>query len=356
MLLLAVKKEGMKDPGALQPGDGTMPLPGNAVGGSGNIAGALLAVILHEPSPKKMLLKPFRQLHRLLTSRTIVYGGPLMASGTRLQQEHILRLLLKGLHARVKKRSLFTQFRNSFDLNDLRPVFRELDYDWQDRLNLLVDITTEEKAWRGITNNRRRQVKRSLENGATIISQPSVKQVGAFYDLLREHYQRKVKKPLPGKGFFLALHHLSVTGGRQGKKDNDTGAIEVARYFLVARNDRIIGGSVCVFKQGRTMHEWYACGLDHEYKKHRVYPSVLSNWAAIEFAANNNIPAFDFMGMGRPEVPYGVRDFKKEFGGRLKNPGRFNKVNRRFLYALAEIGYNMSFLFKFINRPKQKTR
>lgn len=356
LLLLAVKEEGMKDPGAIQAGNtktsvskstrDTLALLHDTINQSENIAGSLLAVMLHEPPPKNALLKPFGKLHRLLTARTIVYGGPLLAPGTRLQQEITLKLLLKGLYTRVKKQSLFTQFRNSFDLNDMKPLFRELGYSWQDRLNLLVDTTSAEKAWKNMTNNRRRQVQRSLDNGATIINHPTQKQIGHFYDILKNHYRKKVKKPLPAKAFFLALHHLSKPGNSQATNPNDTSDIPVVSFFLVACKEQIIGGSVCVLKHNRSMHEWYACGLDHEYKKQHVYPSVLSTWAAIEFAANNNIHTFDFMGLGRPEVPYGVRNFKKEFGGRLSNPGRFNKINRPLLFTLAEIGYNLSFLFK----------
>ncbi len=356
VLLLAVKEEGMKDPGAIRTGNTKTTFQTSTRDTFGqdespetraeSIAGSLLAVIIHEPPPKNLLLKPFGNLYSLLTSRTLVDGGPPMAPGTRLQQELILKLLLEGLHTRVKKRSIFTRFRNSFDLDDMKPLFREMGYKWQDRLNLLVDTTAAEKAWKEMTNNRRRQVRMSFDNGATIINHPTIKQVSDFYDMLKIHYQTKVKKPLPGKDFFLALHHLARPEGKQEKGSQSPVHQPAVRFFLVGHNDQIIGGSVCVLKNNHSMHEWYACGLDQEYKKQRIYPSVLSTWAAMEFAANNNIPSFDFLGMGRPEVPYGVRDFKKEFGGMSVNHGRFQKINRRILYTLAEVGYKVLFLFK----------
>ncbi len=164
--------------------------------------------------------------------------------------------------------------------------------------------------------------------------------------MLKMHYQTKVKKPLPAKAFFFALHHLSESENKQEKGSKHNNGHQIARFFMVEHNDKIIGGSVCVLKPNHSIHEWYACSLDKEYKKHRIYPSVLSTWAAMEYAASHNIPAFDFMGMGRPDVPYGVRNFKKEFGGKWLNPGRYHRVNHRTLFTLAEIGYNVVFLFK----------
>ena len=353
VLLLALHEEGLTDPGARRTGNavaasvrdpGSGPAP--AVVSAHAVAGALLAVSLHEPAPANALMKRIAKVYRRVTTRTLVYGGPLLAPDTRLRQELVLKMLLDGLNKSVGRKSLFTQFRNSFDLDEMKPLFREMGYNWQDRLNLLIDTSSAELAWQKMTGNRRRQVTRSIENGATVIQQPSAGQVGAFYELLLAHYREKVKKPLPGKSFFLALNHLSENSERWQERGKHCGSTPAARYFLVACDGRIIGGSVCVFIPGRMMHEWYACGLDHEYNKRRIFPSVLSTWAAMEFAAKNNIPLFDFMGMGRPDVPYGVRNFKKEFGGRWLNPGRFNKINQPILYSLSELGYNALYLFK----------
>ena len=36
---------------------------------------------------------------------------------------------------------------------------------------------------------------------------------------------------------------------------------------------------------------------------------------------------FDFGGAGKPNEEYGVRDFKKKYGGKLVNFGRYEKVH-----------------------------
>ena len=43
------------------------------------------------------------------------------------------------------------------------------------------------------------------------------------------------------------------------------------------------------------------------------------------------------MGAGVPGVPYGVRDFKAEFGGEMVEHGRFLNVRKPLLYAIGKI-------------------
>jgi len=45
--------------------------------------------------------------------------------------------------------------------------------------------------------------------------------------------------------------------------------------------------------------------------------------------------------MGTPDEAYGVRTFKERFGGRMVNHGRYSTVNRKLLYTVAELGYNL---------------
>ena len=111
--------------------------------------------------------------------------------------------------------------------------------------------------------------------------------------------------------------------------------------LLVTYQEKVVGGMVCPLLPGKELYEWYVCGLDREYRDRGIHPSVLVTWAAMDFAASAGIPRFNFMGMGRPDTPYGVRIFKARFGGRWVNHGRYVKVNRPVLYTLAEMGYNL---------------
>jgi serine/alanine adding enzyme len=369
VLLLAVREEGFQDPGAhhtpYRPGDifkdtsrGVIPpseskSKGSAVEAS-RITASLLAVVIREQPPDSPLLKPFGGLYNKLTARTIVYGGPLLAETTRLQQELTTGALLKALHQQVRRRSLFTQFRNSYDLSGFIPLFREQGYEYQERLNLLVNTTSHNETWQNISSSRRRQLRQSIKNGASIIKNPGKEQLDAFYAILKDLYDNKVKKPLPGRVFFSALSEISdnkkITHEEalNARADN---SVTYGKILLVACDGKIIGGIACVLMPGKCIHEWYVCGLDREYKDRQVYPSVMATWAAIEYATENNIPIFDFMGLGKPGKPYGVRDFKEKFGGTWVNHGRFFRVNQALWYSLAEVGYNTLY---FLKRKKQK--
>ena len=352
VLLLAVRDEGLTDPGArspsYRPGDifkdrprnGTSDVaskPGSKSVEPTKIAASLLAVVIREPTPASPLLRPFDGLYRKLTSRTMVYGGPLLGDATRLQQELVTKSLLNALHQQVRKRSLFTQFCNSCDLTDFIPLFREMGYEYRERLNLLADTTSYKEAWQNIPASLQRQLLLSIENGATIINNPDKEQLIAFYNILKDRYDKKVKKPLPGKDFFFALSELSDDDGSAapGKApEGEAGRPSPnSKLLLVAHGGRIIGGSACVLMPGSCIHEWYVGGLDSEYKNRQVFPGAMATWAAIEYATGNNIPTFDFMGHGEPDEHSGVKDFKEKFGGRRVNHGRFFRVNSAAWYG-----------------------
>ncbi len=160
-----------------------------------------------------------------------------------------------------------------------------------------------------------------------------IEEVKQFYDILHNLYKNRVKKPLPTWSFFESFFEMT-------QKNPETGTI-----LLVIHNDKIIGGILCPISPGKTIYEWYVCGLDEEYKE--LSPSTLATWAAMDYGLKNNIPQFDFMGVGLPNKPYGVREFKRRFGGELVNYGRFSRVNNKMLYFIAEVGYN---LLALVNR------
>jgi lipid II:glycine glycyltransferase (peptidoglycan interpeptide bridge formation enzyme) len=199
--------------------------------------------------------------------------------------------------------------------------------------------------------SRRRQIKNGLKSGAEIIEPENLKQLKAFYHILYALYRYKVNKPLPDWSFFSqfykqTLKHwntetLDHKNTETQKHNNSVGIIRLIQY-----KDKIIGGILAPIWQNKVIYEWYVCGLDHEYKAQ--YPSVLATWAAIDYAIENKIETFDFMGVGTPEKDYGVRDFKARFGGDMVNYGRFTRVNNKTLYGIAELGYNVLALFKKI--------
>jgi len=282
---------------------------------SGRLCGILLGVIIRE----------MKGPAGYFSSRTVIYGGPVLDPEEK-EQERVLDLLLLQLIEEVKNRSVFIQFRNFRDMEPLKTVFEKNRFHYRDRLNYLVDTSAADIVQERMGPEKLRQLKKGLKHGAQILAPESEAEVTEFYHILHDLYKHKVKKPLPDRSFFLEFYRLSQNG--------DLGAIQ-----LVKLDGRVIGGILCPVTPGRTIYEWYVCGLDQEYKE--AYPSVLATWAAIDYAMKHGLQAFDFMGVGIPGRAYGVRTFKARFGGEMVNFGRFARVNNRLIYFLSEMGYNL---------------
>ncbi len=277
------------------------------------ILAVMLAVIIREKNP----------LLSRISARSVVYGGPILKQ----DDPEILNLLLGKLNLSVGKKALFTQFRNFRAWNEeMRAAFHQNGFLYRERLNLIVPTISEAEILAGMSSSRRRQIKKGIEAGAIIRPVKDEKEVRQLYGLLSLLYREKVRKPLPSLDFFIRFYHHLMK-------------LNCGTILVVEAENTIIGGIVCPISYPLTISELYVCGLDQEYPKY--YPSVLATWAGLSYAATHGIQSFDFMGLGKPEVKYGVRDFKLRFGGEVVNYGRFARRNHKILYAIAETGYNI---------------
>jgi serine/alanine adding enzyme len=287
------------------------------------LQGLVLGVLIREKSRMK----------GLLSTRLVVYGGPLV-NEQHPEKLQIFAFLLDHLIKAVEHKSIFIQFRASYDLSAYQDVFAKFGFKWVPRLNLLIDISSEKQYANEMSASRRRQVKRSLANGAKITVPSGLEQVREFYTILSDLYRYKVRKPLPDWSFFEAFYRLMHQ-------------YENGKFLLITYDNRVIGGIMSPYSRGKSLFEWYVCGLDTKYKSKGIYPSVLATWAAINYAGSAGCKTFDFMGVGKPDEPYGVRDFKMKFGGSTVNYGRYIRINNQWRYTIAEMGYNfLSFMKK----------
>jgi len=254
-----------------------------------------------------------------LSRRTIVYGGPLTIGK---DGDVIARLLIHAF--RRGNDSLYTEFRNLCDLSHYKNAFIGEGYRYQPHLNYIVDVQgNEQQVLQLLNSTKRRQVRKSLKNGAEIILARNKSDVRGFYDILKKLYRRKVKKPLPPWQFFEGFYESSNLGV----------------YLLVLYKQQIVGGIMCpVYDQ--TLYEWYVGGEDGIYPN--IYPSVLATYAALQYVSEKGYRYFDFLGAGQPGRDYGVRQFKSQFGGREVEYGRFFRINKPLLYRAGKFGYQVS--------------
>lgn len=268
-------------------------------------AGGLVGVVVGYTTREKCKFKQY------FTARTIIPGGPLLATEI---TNKALSTLLTALHERLDS-TIYIESRNYNDYSQWKSVFTQCGFTYNRHLDIHVHCNADHQ----MSERRQRELKRAIKNGATVAEAQTEQEVRDWYQILNRLYREKVRTPLFSEEFFLQFY-------RNG----------VGKYLLVKADDKVIGGMMCPILDGKAIYEWYVCGLDEEYRE--LSPSVVATAAAINYAKVHGLPLFDFMGAGQPDVPYGVRDFKLEFGGELVEYGRFLCIRKPLLYWLGNLG------------------
>ncbi|MBO5404382.1 MAG: peptidoglycan bridge formation glycyltransferase FemA/FemB family protein [Paludibacteraceae bacterium] len=285
----------------------------------GHLTGVIVGYTTQERNPIK----------QLLTCRSIIIGGPLL-------DEHISNDALSALLEMIGKEStgvadlqpagrstakrstglspIYIETRNFHDYSRWKEVFETCGFLYQPHYDIHVHCN----ATHTMSEQRIRQVKKAVKNGTEICEAQSEQEIRDWYQILQQLYREKVRTPLFSEEFFLRFYR-EIRG----------------IYLLVKFQGKVIGGMMCPILNNKAIYEWYVCGLDEEYRE--LYPSVMATYAAIEYAKAKGLPLFDFMGAGKPTVPYGVRDFKIEFGGKLAEYGRFLCIRKPLLYQIGKL-------------------
>lgn len=266
-------------------------------------------------------------LKQFFTRRAIIIGGPALADDATEEEVEALMSAIKDclsfshslIHSFLHS-PIYIETRNFNDYSRWKNAFAAAGFDYQPHLNFHVHT---DQPWDTIEANigkhRKKYIRLSFRDGATIEENPAIEQVRAYYDILSDLYRTKVKMPLLPWSFFEKLYYC-----------------ENCKYLLVIYNGLVVGGSICMLLQNHGVYEWYACGKDGIFKN--IYPSSVTKYAGMKYAYDNDYAIFDMMGAGKPNEEYGVRDFKAEFGGELVEYGRFLCVTIRLLYKVGLLG------------------
>lgn len=263
--------------------------------------------------------KETNPIKQYFTKRAIIPGGVLLSDDI---SDSALESLLNFCKKKLTKEAIYIECRNFSNYAKFKNIFELCEFKYMPHLNFHIDTTSLEIANNNIGKSRKRDIKLSLREGAVVIDNPSLEDVGAFYLILEDLYKKKVKTPLFPWEFFEKLF-TSTTG----------------KFILVKYKEQIIGGTICVGLKNKVLYEMFACGMDGEFKN--IYPSTLATWSGIEYAATHNYYRFDMMGAGKPDESYGVRDFKAKFGGELVEHGRFLYILHPLLYKIGKFGLSI---------------
>ena len=276
---------------------------------SGEIRGVCVGYVTRERSRVK----------QFFTRRAIITGGPCLADDATGEE---VRLLLEGVkqitNGRMIEAPIYIETRNFEDYSPWKEAFTAAGFTYKRHLNFHVN-----PADYTLSDNRKRQIRKAESVSVKVERDDAVSEqdVQEWYRILERLYKKKVKTPLWPEKFFMEAY-------RQG----------AGKFMMVKHEGKVIGGSMIVVKNG-TVYEWFECGMNSEYKE--LYPSVMATNAGIQWAKEHGYTRYDMMGAGEPDVPYGVRDFKAEFGGQLVEHGRWMYICNTVLYSIGLAGVKL---------------
>lgn len=284
---------------------------------SENMQGLVVGVI---QGCNSRLLRPF-------TARCIIWGGPLVKNDSEILTEH----LLKVLETIVAKETIYIQFRNLWNVDNLKPVFLKNYYEYEDHLDILIDLKKgEDILWQKLHENRKKQIRRSIKRGCSveILDSLNADFLHKCFILLKETY-KSIGLPFPTEAFFQrAFQEFKIKNFIKTFLAWDNGEIIAFRFVLTFKD---------------MIYDWYAASDKNHQDK---YANDLLPWEIFRWGIASGYSVFDFGGAGRPDEKYGVRDYKVKFGGELVNFGRYNKINKPLIFRL---GKNALKSFQFFN-------
>jgi lipid II:glycine glycyltransferase (peptidoglycan interpeptide bridge formation enzyme) len=207
-------------------------------------------------------------------------------------------------------------------VRDFRAPLAAAGFSHEALLNYLIDLRPGPAAlWANIKSNAQRNIRKAQKLGVTIEEAGDASRIAAAYALLKGVY-RRLQVPLAEEALFQAAFDLLAPAG--------------LFKVLLVRADRALAGALTLLLHKGTILYWYT-GVDKEFAAYRAGDLLV--WHVLAWGSANGYHTFDFGGAGRPDEPYGVRDFKAKFGGVLVDYGRDVCVHAPGLLRLSEAGY-----------------
>ena len=277
------------------------------------IVGCLMSVIQRE----------YKGIIGEFTTRSIIMGGPLTENNSTL----IADALLRKYNEIIKSKAIYSQFRNLFDLTVFEGVFIKNGYHFEEHLDIILDLTLSVKELEdNLHKERRRNIAKAEKEGLVFRQLNELNEINDVILLLKKTYDR-AKVPMSYDELFVQSRKIL------GEKVN---------YFGAYYDGIMIAGQVRLCYKD-TVYAWYS-GSDANYLNKR--PNDFLLWNVILWSKEHNFKVFDFGGAGTPNVPYGVRDYKLKFGGKLVEFGRYEIVHKSVLMIIGQWAYKLYKKFK----------
>lgn len=286
-----------------------------------NIVGVLVATVQHF----------LGNIGKFFSSRSVIFGGPLVKDN----DNKLLSEILSYYNKKIKNKALYTEIRNLWDTNNERTTYEDHNYKYEEHLNYLINLKSgHNEIFKSFEQDRKWEIRKSFRKGIIIEEIYQTQKVPIFYKFIEQTYSR-IKMPGPHISFIKNVFELTKKG--------------LAKFYLARFGDTYIGAhSVLLFK--KTMTCWYG-GFDFNFRKY--FPYAVLIWHSLKWGSENGYTIFDFQGAGKPNEEYGVREFKRRFGGQLVSFGRYNNIHHNLRMSIAKRGFALGRKIKLGLRKKK---
>ena len=269
-----------------------------------------------------VVIKEMKGILGTFSARSIVQGGPLFIENEKGIEA--LKLLMDHYDKIAQKKALYTQIRTMWNTSNISNFLNSIGYEYEERLNFLIDLNRpEEEIWRDIHKSRRKGINRAVNKGVVIEEVRDKKFISIFYGIVEETY-KNAKVPLADIRLMESAFDLLVPKN-------------MATFYIAIYEDIYVGARTVLNYKG-LIYDWYAGAL-LDYLS--LYVNEALVWHILKEGANNGYHTFNFGGAGKPNEEYGVREFKRRFGGRMVNFGRYEKIYSPIKMKITEKGFEV---------------
>lgn len=251
------------------------------------------------------------------TRRQIVVGGPLVS-------DNDMGVLIALLEALTGKRNsaVFTEIRNLRLGLSLKPAYEEAGFYYESYLGVVVDLNRSSRdIWESLSPGRKENVKRMEAADYSISDLQSVEQIGAAWRMVRCTIG-KTGRPNPDESLFLSGFESRVLKSHLRFKGLMVGG-QLRAVILVL-----------IFRQRAYFY----------YEGNRLLPSDVWMydgfvWAIIQELQSLGVNYLHLGTAGRPGKDFYARQYKKSYGGMIKETGRYVFVYSWFLWSMGRVFY-----------------
>jgi len=161
------------------------------------------------------------------------------------------------------------------DRSELINIFIENGFEFEDHLNIIINLNkSEDQLWKEVHSKRRNEIRRAKKEGTIFVVKNNMHDLQECYLILRSVYKR-AKLPIPSFSYFENLYLNTTTNFG-------------LRIFCAENQGEIIGCMLALVYQNR-IYDYYAGAYKEYYKK---YPNDLIPWEVFLYGKKNGFTFF----------------------------------------------------------------